>query len=52
MIDSFIGDQQRDHAQNDRTREAGKIAELAGAEGEALVAGMAAGKIIGQRRDG
>src|SRR5947209_19961895 len=36
-LDRFIGDQERHHREHDRAREGGEVAELAGAEGEALV---------------
>ena len=45
----LIADQQRDHRQNDRATETGEIAELAGAEGEARVVGVAAREGIGER---
>jgi hypothetical protein len=40
--DRLVRDQQRDHREHDRAREAGEIAELAGAEHESRVARMLA----------
>lgn len=48
---AFIADQQCDEEKNDRRSEGGKIAEFACAEGEALVAFMAARETIGQGGD-
>ncbi len=54
--DGFIADQHGDHGQDDGAGEAGEIAELAGAEGEARVGGMPArigvGKCGKQQRAG
>jgi hypothetical protein len=46
--DGLVADQQRDHGQHDGAAEAGEIAELAGAEGEAGVMGVAAGEAISE----
>ena len=48
--DRLIADQQRDHRQDDRAGEAGEVAELAGAEGEARIVGVPARVAVGQRR--
>ena len=49
--DGLVADQQRDHRQDDRAGEAGEIAELAGAEGEARIVRRAARIGIGERRE-
>ena len=46
----FVADQQRDHRQHDGAGEAREIAELAGAEGEARIVGVAARVGVGERR--
>ena len=46
----LVADQERDHRQNDGAREAGEIAELAGAEGETRVVRVAAREGVGERR--
>jgi hypothetical protein len=48
--DGLTPDQECNHRQNDGAAEPGKIAELAGAEGETHVLGMMPGIAIGQRR--
>src|SRR5258708_39649841 len=45
--DGFIPDQQRDHGEHDRAREAGEVAELAGAECKGWIVGVFAGVSIG-----
>ena len=49
--DGFVADQQRDHCQDDGAGEAGEVAELAGAEGEAWIIGVPAGIGVGERRE-
>src|ERR1700728_2037365 len=46
--DGLVGNQQRDHGQYDGAGESGEIAELAGAEGKALVIDMVARVAVGQ----
>jgi hypothetical protein len=50
--DAFARHAQRDDRQHDGAGEGGKIADLAGAEREAVVAGVSAGIGIGEGRDG
>ena len=47
----LIGDQDRDHGEDDGAGKSGEIAELAGAEREARVVAMAAGIAVGQSRE-
>ena len=47
----FIPDEERDQQQDERACEGGQFAELAGAEREPRVGGVAARKAIGQRGD-
>ena len=49
--DRLIADQDRDHRQHDGTGEGGKVAELAGAEREARIAGVFAGIGISEGGD-
>ena len=49
--DRFIGDEERDHGQNDRAGETGEVADLASPESEAAVLGVAARIAIGQGRE-
>ena len=48
--DGLVPDEERDHRQNDGAAEPGKVAELAGDEGETQVLGVVAGIAVGQRR--
>ncbi len=50
-VDALVTDQQCDHRQHDRAGKGGEIAELAGAERETIVAGVAPGIGIGERGD-
>src|SRR6516165_9828204 len=47
----LVADEQRDHGEHDGAGEAGEIAELAGAETEAVVVDVAARVAVGQRRE-
>ena len=47
--DRFVTDQHRNHQKYDGAGEAGEVAELAGAEGEARILGVAPRIAIGQR---
>jgi len=49
--DAFPADQQRDQRQDDRRGEGGEVAELAGAEDEARVLGVAARIAVGDSRE-
>ena len=49
--DGFVGDKQGDHREDDRTGEAGEVAELARAEREIWIIGMLAGVGISERRE-
>jgi hypothetical protein len=49
--DRLVTDEDRDHRQHDGAGEAGEVAELAGAEGEARVVGMAPRIAVGERRE-
>src|SRR5271169_4762436 len=48
--DGLIADQQRDHCEDDRAREPGEVAKLAGPKSEARVVGVSAGVGIGECR--
>ena len=48
--DGLIADQQRDHCEDDRAREPGEVAKLAGPKSEARVVGVSAGVSVGERR--
>ncbi len=49
--DRLVTDQERNHQKHDGAGEAGEVAELAGAEGEARVVGVAPRIAVGQRRE-
>ena len=49
--DTFVPNEERDHGQHNSAGEPGHVAEHAGTKGKVVVAGVAAGVGVGQRRD-